>query len=80
VDIIAVHASNSSREKVSRFIDDLSAAPSVVVCGSNAVKEDFQFRGFPHTILVGHDGPIVDPFMGYTSDNLKHMETRLKGF
>lgn len=78
VDVIAVHASSGSRETVRRFVDDLSAAPTVVVCGSSAVKDDFGFRGFPHTILVGGDGTVLAQFVGYSPDNMKRMERLLE--
>lgn len=79
VDVIAVHASNTTREKVARFVESLAAAPKVVVCGSSAVKDDFGFLGFPHTILVGPDGTVLEQFVGYTPFNMQRMETRLKG-
>ena len=69
--MIAVHIGDQSIEKVNQFLSDLSGSPKRVVCSSMAVKTNYGFLGFPHTVIIDKHDRIHQIIPGYQIPMIK---------
>ena len=68
---IAVHLGDESMEKVNQFLYGLSGSPKLVVCSSLAVKTDYGFMGFPHSVIIDDNNHIRAIIPGYNTNLIK---------
>lgn len=79
VAVVTVHAEDRGVNEVSSFISKLEAAPATVVCGGAILKKDYGIYGFPFTVVIGKNGLVIETFRGYTTENMKKIESIMAG-
>jgi len=68
---IAVHLGDESIEKVNQFLSGLSGSPRLVIWSSLAVKTDYGFMGFPHSVIIDKNNHILKIIPGYNTQLIK---------
>ncbi len=78
IEMISVHVEDEERSTVQDFINRLPAHPKTIVTASPAVKDAFDIRGLPHTVVI-NKGKVELVVEGYTEKSFsalkRHMST-----
>jgi thiol-disulfide isomerase/thioredoxin len=78
VKFISVHTQKETPENVQKFINELPGAPSNIVLTSGSVKDEFKYRGLPHTIVLDSENVVLLNLSGYTPDNMMQLKELLQ--
>ena len=73
IDVISVHVEDEERSTVQDFINRLPAHPKTIVTASPAVKDIFDVRALPHTILI-NNGKVDLVIEGYTESSFSKLK------
>ena len=77
VQVISVHVGDEDKTTVSSFINKLSAYPKTIVVASPRVKDSYQIRALPHTVVI-KEGKIVVIIEGFNEKGMTRLQQTLK--
>lgn len=66
---VSVQVEEVSDDTVISFVKGLPAAPKTVVLGSMLLKDLYNLRGFPHTVLLDKNNKVLLNLVGYNPEN-----------
>lgn len=78
VEVVAVHVEEADTQTIQAFIDRLKRAPKTVVRGSSKIKESYQIKSLPTTVVIDPAGQIRLKIQGFTSEGMSQLKNQLQ--
>lgn len=85
VEFLAVHAeinfeteANYDIEDIRSFAQNLSSHPSIMILGSNRIKQQYKISAFPATVLLNKDNVVEKVLYGFNEKTVSDLEVWLK--
>ncbi len=74
---LLVHVGNQTAGDVKKFLAGVKAHPARAVYTGPKIVEQFNFIGFPHTLLLDADNNVKLVLSGYTENNMSLLEAAI---